>query len=84
MGGKKNAKIFWTGRSQAVRLPKEFRFETETVSCGARARPSSSSPRMTGQKVTSSRLPACLPAFPVQRRARSRSERESGEVPARH
>ena len=25
------AKIFWTGRSQAVRLPKEFRFDTETV-----------------------------------------------------
>lgn len=27
----KRAKIFWTGRSQAVRLPKEFRFETDTV-----------------------------------------------------
>lgn len=26
------AKVFWTGRSQAVRLPKEFRFETDTVS----------------------------------------------------
>jgi len=26
------AKVFWTGRSQAVRLPKEFRFDTETVS----------------------------------------------------
>lgn len=25
------AKVFWTGRSQAVRLPKEFRFETDTV-----------------------------------------------------
>jgi antitoxin VapB len=25
------AKIFWTGRSQAVRLPKEFRFAEETV-----------------------------------------------------
>lgn len=25
------ASIFWTGRSQAVRLPKEFRFEGETV-----------------------------------------------------
>jgi antitoxin VapB len=25
------AKVFWTGRSQAVRLPKEFRFETESV-----------------------------------------------------
>ena len=25
------AKIFWTGRSQAVRLPKEFRFDTDTV-----------------------------------------------------
>lgn len=25
------AKLFWTGRSQAVRLPKEFRFEGETV-----------------------------------------------------
>jgi antitoxin VapB len=25
------AKIFWSGRSQAVRLPKEFRFTAETV-----------------------------------------------------
>jgi antitoxin VapB len=25
------AKIFWTGRSQAVRLPKEFRFNAEEV-----------------------------------------------------
>jgi antitoxin VapB len=25
------AKIFWSGRSQAVRLPKEFRFETNEV-----------------------------------------------------
>lgn len=30
--GRKNAKIFWTGRSQAVRLPKEFRFDGDTVS----------------------------------------------------
>jgi antitoxin VapB len=27
----KRAKVFWTGRSQAVRLPKEFRFATDTV-----------------------------------------------------
>lgn len=26
------AKVFWSGRSQAVRLPKEFRFETDKVS----------------------------------------------------
>lgn len=25
------AKVFWSGRSQAVRLPKEFRFETDKV-----------------------------------------------------
>lgn len=25
------AKIFWSGRSQAVRLPKDFRFDTELV-----------------------------------------------------
>ena len=25
------AKVFWSGRSQAVRLPKEFRFETDRV-----------------------------------------------------
>ncbi len=25
------AKIFWTGRSQAVRLPKDFRFEANEV-----------------------------------------------------
>ena len=27
----KRARVFWTGRSQAVHLPKEFRFATETV-----------------------------------------------------
>jgi antitoxin VapB len=26
-----NAKVFWSGRSQAVRLPKEFRFVTDQV-----------------------------------------------------
>ena len=25
------AKVFWSGRSQAVRLPKTFRFESEEV-----------------------------------------------------
>jgi len=27
----RRAKVFWTGRSQAVRLPKEFRFSSEEV-----------------------------------------------------
>ena len=27
----KRAKVFWTGRSQAIRLPKEFRFSSDTV-----------------------------------------------------
>ena len=27
----KTASVFWTGRSQAVRLPKEFRFDGDTV-----------------------------------------------------
>ena len=27
----KTAKIFWSGRSQAVRLPKDFRFDGEEV-----------------------------------------------------
>ena len=27
----KTAKLFWTGRSQAVRLPKEFRMDGEEV-----------------------------------------------------
>ncbi|SAL12116.1 antitoxin [Caballeronia humi] len=26
-----NAKLFWSGRSQAVRLPKEFRFDANEV-----------------------------------------------------
>jgi antitoxin VapB len=29
--GQADAKLFWNGRSQAVRLPKEFRFEGERV-----------------------------------------------------
>ncbi len=28
---RKTASVFWTGRSQAVRLPKEFRFDGDTV-----------------------------------------------------
>jgi antitoxin VapB len=27
----KRAKEYWTGRSQAIRLPKEFRFQTDAV-----------------------------------------------------
>lgn len=27
----KRAKVFWSGRSQAVRLPKEFRFDADEV-----------------------------------------------------
>jgi antitoxin VapB len=29
--GMERAKIFWSGRSQAVRLPKDFRFQGEEV-----------------------------------------------------
>lgn len=28
---RKTASVFWTGRSQAVRLPKEFRFDSDKV-----------------------------------------------------
>jgi len=28
---RKTVSVIWTGRSQAVRLPKELRFETDTV-----------------------------------------------------
>lgn len=31
MSTAKRARIFWTGRSQAVRLPKEFRFDGDEV-----------------------------------------------------
>jgi len=31
MASTKRAKLFWSGRSQAVRLPKEFRFEGTEV-----------------------------------------------------
>jgi antitoxin VapB len=31
-GSRLRAKVFWTGRSQAVRLPKEMRFSTSEVS----------------------------------------------------
>ena len=27
----RRAKVFWTGRSQAVRLPMEFRFDSDSV-----------------------------------------------------
>jgi virulence-associated protein VagC len=30
-GGRKRARLFWNGRSQAVRLPKEYRFEGDEV-----------------------------------------------------
>lgn len=29
--GPRTAKVFWSGRSQAVRLPKEFRFDGDEV-----------------------------------------------------
>jgi len=29
---RRTASVFWTGRSQAIRLPKEFRFEGNMVS----------------------------------------------------
>ena len=29
---RKRARVFWTGRSQAVRIPKDFRFSTSEVS----------------------------------------------------
>jgi antitoxin VapB len=32
MSEAKRAKVFWSGRSQAVRLPKEFRFDANEVS----------------------------------------------------
>jgi antitoxin VapB len=32
MSNDARAKVFWTGRSQAVRLPKEFRFDVEELS----------------------------------------------------
>lgn len=32
------AKIFWSGRSQAVRLPKDFRFDTDQVRIRRRGR----------------------------------------------
>jgi len=31
MSEERRAKIFWSGRSQAVRLPKDFRFDAEEV-----------------------------------------------------
>ena len=34
----KRAKIFWTGRSQAVRLPREFRFDADEVLVRRRGR----------------------------------------------
>lgn len=32
------ARVFWSGRSQAVRLPKEFRFDTDEVRIRRRGR----------------------------------------------
>lgn len=32
------AKVFWSGRSQAVRLPKDFRFDTDQVRIRRRGR----------------------------------------------
>ena len=44
------AKVFMTGRSQAVRLPKEFRFESDEVRIRKEAMQSFSSPfRGTGR-----------------------------------
>jgi antitoxin VapB len=31
MAAEKKARVFWSGRSQAVRLPREFRFDVDEV-----------------------------------------------------
>lgn len=74
--------VFWTGRSQAVSLPKEFRFETDTVLV-----------RREGQAVILEPLPSdpkdgwsLLPGGPMTslgpRRAKLKSGLRSDEIPS--
>lgn len=53
----KKARVFWTGRSQAVRLPKEFRFETDTVLVHRQGRAVVMTPAHEWPQDTPNRLP---------------------------
>jgi len=71
----KTAKIFNTNRSQAVRLPKEFRFSTSEVLIRRRGeeiiltpRPSSWSDYLDSDAVASSDFMADVEDLPVQER----------------
>jgi len=80
----KRAKVFWTGRSQAIRLPKEFRFASDTCSSTGKATQSSSSPSTPGRRVTSSPSRGYRATLRGRSREDSRSESPLNEVPSRH
>jgi hypothetical protein len=74
-GASQRAKLFWTGRSQAVRLPKDFRFLTSEVEIhreGERVvlEPPTLERDVKGWPVAWWQLAASAPEFEVGVRAR--------------
>ena len=69
-----DAKLFWNGRSQAVRLPKEFRFEGDRVRVSRMGAGVLLEPLPTGRKKSAEQLFALMdsmgadPIFPEGRK----------------
>src|SRR5258706_2977279 len=82
---RQSAKVFWSGRSQAVRLPKDFRFDTSEVSIHREGErvvlvPVRAERDAQGWPVAWWRLAGAAPEFDVGERA---GRHERGDVLAR-
>lgn len=69
------AKVFQTGRSQAVRLPKEFRFKDEEVAINKIGDLVVLFPRRRGWDILTEALECFTKDFPADRRQPLRAEK---------
>lgn len=72
------AKLFSNGRSQAVRLPKEFRFKEDEVRIGRIGDLVVLFPRKKGWDLLAQSLELFTPDFLAERRRQGRAERRKG------
>ena len=69
------AKVFYTGRSQAVRLPKEFRFNEDEVAISRLGDTVVLFPRKKGWDVLAKSLAGFTPDFMADRAQPSKTEK---------
>jgi len=69
------ARLFRTGRSQAVRLPKEFRFEGEEVAINRVGDVVVLFPRKKGWEILARSLEGFTPDFMEERKQPARAEK---------